>query len=510
MNNKGQAALEFLMTYGWTILAAIVSIAAFAQFGLVSAGTLTSITGFSVCVLPPGLACEHRIGENGIQLVLTNGFPARIVDVSVRVISSEIGLCVFPDPESNPKAIINVGESKQIFVSCPDMPSNTKRFKGDLEVSYRFEDQSLTHTDTGTIRGSVEEGTICIDFDGDGYGAGGCETAIDCDDGDSAVYPNAPPETNPDNMITTCAVCQDSKDNNCDTFTDGNDAECEDACIGDPTCSIPDGDGDTYDDILCGGNDCDDLDLEIHPPDTFETGLTMCQDLKDNDCDGHIDLIDLSCGGLICQDDFDLDSYISDQCIGGDDCDDDPEVCGSYCYPGFPSGELCEDDGKDNDCNGLDEHQEACSCLPGCDNDGDNSCSEGCMWPGYDCDDGNNKVNIYQPENCATPFDDNCNDQINEYCSPCDPGCDIDQDSYCSDSKECGGNDCNDNNKNINPGVWDEYSILECSDSLDNDCDGDIDCNEECCLGNAPSPPGSSPIFSPLLKPVCAYRCGIG
>src|SRR3989344_3386652 len=441
MNNKGQAALDFLMTYGWTILAAIVSIAAFAQFGLVSAGTLTSITGFSVCVLPPGLACEHRIGENGIQLVLTNGFPARIVDVSVRVISSEIGLCVFPDPESNPKAIINVGESKQIFVSCPDMPSNTKRFKGDLEVSYRFEDQSLTHTDTGTIRGSVEEGTICID----------------CDDGDSAVYPNAPPETNPDNMITTCAVCQDSKDNNCDTFTDGNDAECEDACIGDPTCSIPDGDGDTYDDILCGGNDCDDLDLEIHPPDTFETGLTMCQDLKDNDCDGHIDLIDLSCGGLICQDDFDLDSYISDQCIGGDD-----------------------------------------------------SCSEGCMWPGYDCDDGNNKVNIYQPENCATPFDDNCNDQINEYCSPCDPGCDIDQDSYCSDSKECGGNDCNDNNKNINPGVWDEYSILECSDSLDNDCDGDIDCNEECCLGNPPSPPGSSPIFSPLLKPVCAYRCGIG
>ena len=68
MNNKGQAALEFLMTYGWTILAAIVSIAAFAQFGLVSAGTLTSITGFSVCVLPPGLACEHRIGEKGYDL----------------------------------------------------------------------------------------------------------------------------------------------------------------------------------------------------------------------------------------------------------------------------------------------------------------------------------------------------------------------------------------------------------------------------------------------------------
>lgn len=41
-NQRGQAAMEFLMTYGWTILAAIIAIAILAYFGVFNPGQYTS------------------------------------------------------------------------------------------------------------------------------------------------------------------------------------------------------------------------------------------------------------------------------------------------------------------------------------------------------------------------------------------------------------------------------------------------------------------------------------
>lgn len=41
MNKKGQAAMEFLMTYGWAILAAVVVIGVLAYFGVFNPGTYT-------------------------------------------------------------------------------------------------------------------------------------------------------------------------------------------------------------------------------------------------------------------------------------------------------------------------------------------------------------------------------------------------------------------------------------------------------------------------------------
>ena len=48
--------------------------------------------------------------------------------------------------------------------------------------------------------------------------------------------------------------------------------------------------------------------------------------------------------------------------------------------------------------------------------------------------------------------------------------CDLDEDGYSSNSYECGGNDCDDFNPWINPGAEEI-----CTDSVDNDCDGDTD-----------------------------------
>ncbi|MCK5449465.1 hypothetical protein KAI32_01220, partial [Candidatus Pacearchaeota archaeon] len=57
-NKKGQAALEFLMTYGWAILAAVIAIGVLAYFGVFSPGKYLP----EICTLTAPLGCEeHRI-----------------------------------------------------------------------------------------------------------------------------------------------------------------------------------------------------------------------------------------------------------------------------------------------------------------------------------------------------------------------------------------------------------------------------------------------------------------
>jgi hypothetical protein len=63
--------------------------------------------------------------------------------------------------------------------------------------------------------------------------------------------------------------------------------------------------------------------------------------------------------------------------------------------------------------------------------------------------------------------------------------CDVDNDGY--ESVSCGGDDCDDNNKDINPGAFDDC------DSKDNDCDGLVDegnCGTNSCVCSCPDGDG--------------------
>lgn len=50
---KGQAAMEFLLTYGWAILAVLVALSALAYFGVLNPSNYTP----NQCTLPTGLSC---------------------------------------------------------------------------------------------------------------------------------------------------------------------------------------------------------------------------------------------------------------------------------------------------------------------------------------------------------------------------------------------------------------------------------------------------------------------
>jgi V8-like Glu-specific endopeptidase len=115
------------------------------------------------------------------------------------------------------------------------------------------------------------------------------------------------------------------------------------------------------------------------------------------------------------------------------------------------------------------------------DADGDGYDDEACG--GDDCDDSDFWVNPGVSENCDDSIDNNCDGNVNEGCGGC---WDNDGDGY--DDTACGGTDCDDNNFLVNPGA-DEV----CGDGVDNDCvDGDEPCvcapagaactvNSDCC-----------------------------
>ena len=70
MFRKAQAAMEFLMTYGWALLAVLVVIGALAYLGILDVETILP----ERCTFPVPLNCQdHVVNDNSLQLVMLNG-----------------------------------------------------------------------------------------------------------------------------------------------------------------------------------------------------------------------------------------------------------------------------------------------------------------------------------------------------------------------------------------------------------------------------------------------------
>jgi len=143
MNKKrGQAAMEFLMTYGWAILAAVVVIGVLAYFGVFSPSKLLP----SSCTVSAPWGCdEFSIDTTGVNLVLRNGGgenlwlnDTAITDCTTKVTDS----------------VVNDGTTQLVNVVCAGLTADDK-FKGTLTVTYTKVGGLLAQTSTGTITGTV-------------------------------------------------------------------------------------------------------------------------------------------------------------------------------------------------------------------------------------------------------------------------------------------------------------------------------------------------------------------
>jgi hypothetical protein len=76
MFRKAQAAMEFLMTYGWAILVVLAAIGALAYFGVLNPGNFMK----DKCDIPAGLDCIETpvIGTADIAFKITNNLGSNI------------------------------------------------------------------------------------------------------------------------------------------------------------------------------------------------------------------------------------------------------------------------------------------------------------------------------------------------------------------------------------------------------------------------------------------------
>jgi len=134
---KAQAALEFLMTYGWAILVVLVAIGALAYFGVLSPDRFLP----SKCTLPSGIACtDFVVGATSIQVTLRNGLGSDINTVTVAASGCTVAAT---------GALTN-GQQAGFTVSGCTIPSGSK-YSGDLNISYTSTDSGLAHTLQGAI-----------------------------------------------------------------------------------------------------------------------------------------------------------------------------------------------------------------------------------------------------------------------------------------------------------------------------------------------------------------------
>ncbi len=143
-SSKGQAAMEFLMTYGWAILVVLAAIAALAYFGVLSPEKFLP----EKCIIQPGIACvSHKVEPTKVTLVISNGLGRTIIVDSIAV-----GSCsgTFSDTMTS-------GTDKNFVIggTCDNGVAKEK-FKGDITLGYTEKDTNLTKTAYGNLNTKVE------------------------------------------------------------------------------------------------------------------------------------------------------------------------------------------------------------------------------------------------------------------------------------------------------------------------------------------------------------------
>ena len=149
---KGQAAMEFLMTYGWAILAAIVSIGALAYFGVFTSDSFA--TGPTVVSSPfyvNAWNVQKGIEPDGavnLELVNNAGEDYNIYSVNV----TKCGVLTPGTPER-----MGPEKPKNFQVLC-GAESNLvvgKTFRGEITINYRRLGSSLDMFSKGSIADEI-------------------------------------------------------------------------------------------------------------------------------------------------------------------------------------------------------------------------------------------------------------------------------------------------------------------------------------------------------------------
>ena len=151
---KGQAALEFIMTYGWAILVVLVAIGALAYFGVLSPDKFLP----SKCTLQAGLAClDHRVLAPNVGAGYANGRITAVIQNSLGFDLNTVVARAGPCGDSGAGVNLANGAKATFNIDCiAANPISGSKFNGDLNISYTVTDTNLAHVNVGAITSRVE------------------------------------------------------------------------------------------------------------------------------------------------------------------------------------------------------------------------------------------------------------------------------------------------------------------------------------------------------------------
>ena len=147
VEKKGQAAMEFLMTYGWALLVVLVAIGALAFFGVLNPGQFLP----SSCTIAPGISCEDfTVTPNVVSVVLRNGMGEGLNTVSL---TASVGSGTPVDCEGS----VTIADGDPQTYTCEGSWGDSKaKLKADLGLTYKVGSSTISHTKTGQLVTQVE------------------------------------------------------------------------------------------------------------------------------------------------------------------------------------------------------------------------------------------------------------------------------------------------------------------------------------------------------------------
>jgi hypothetical protein len=191
---RGQAAMEFLLTYGWAILASIIVI------GIVAIYFRPSSLVSEAAVLPaPFYAQGVSVTPNLVQLEVKN-LGGSSVNMGVSSLSNLPAGASCSAGTYSPSASVLNGGSVIVSFDCSGGTALDGSVSVDVSLGYTKSGSSLTRSSDGSITGKADDSEIIIDTSCTGANPSGTCLAS-CHPSDDVYYPDG------DSECTLADVC---------------------------------------------------------------------------------------------------------------------------------------------------------------------------------------------------------------------------------------------------------------------------------------------------------------
>jgi len=156
-SKKGQAAMEFLMTYGWAILVVLVVIGALAYFGVLTPTAFLP----SRCQFSTGLVClDKQITSDGVIAFRINNGLGTAIDIKAIGVNDSSRFytgCPAGVDLATPVTILAGQEKTVTITNCaPNDVEVGMRIKASVTLAYSDRTTGFNHTVIGLLLTDVE------------------------------------------------------------------------------------------------------------------------------------------------------------------------------------------------------------------------------------------------------------------------------------------------------------------------------------------------------------------